>query len=118
MLQKLFISDEFASDATVLPNLETLVLENLPKLAIIQGGFLGRGSFQNLKLLNVGGCEQLKCPFSHDFAQRFHGIERIEILNCSHLVDIFLVEEELNLVHERKGDSHKGMPQIATLIFI
>lgn len=51
--------------------------------------------------------EELKYPFSHDFAQRLHGIERIEILNCSHLVDIFLVEEELNLVHERKGDSHK-----------
>ncbi|GLT33012.1 hypothetical protein SLA2020_076350 [Shorea laevis] len=78
------------------PNLEVLSLQKLTKLEkIFQGRFRGT-SFNNLRVITVGLCNQLKNLFSSSITRQLHQLQEITVTNCRSIEEIVYDEEQGN----------------------
>ncbi|XP_050211725.1 uncharacterized protein LOC126661886 [Mercurialis annua] len=75
------------------PKLELLSLTFLFNLENIWHHQLMPNSFSKLKALIIDGCHKLLTVFPPDDLPRFHRLERLIIMNCSSLQEIFQFQE-------------------------
>ena len=71
------------------PNLEKLILHDLPKLREIWHHQLPLGSFNNLKILKVQNCQGLFNLIPSHLIQRFDNLKELEVNNCEVLKHVF-----------------------------
>ncbi|KAH9784367.1 Disease resistance protein [Citrus sinensis] len=72
------------------PMLESVVLQSLINLERICHGQLRAESFCNLKTIKVGSCHKLKNLFSFSIAKFLPQLERIEVIQCKNVEEIFV----------------------------
>ncbi|KAA8532646.1 hypothetical protein F0562_032538 [Nyssa sinensis] len=72
------------------PNLEILILEDLPNLKCIMEGLpmQSRKSFTSLMELQLIGCGRIKKVFSWGLIRQLHNLERIQIEECPELEEV------------------------------
>ena len=71
------------------PNLEELILDDLPKLREIWHHQLPLGSFNNLKILEVQNCPGLFNLIPSHLIQRLDNLKELEVNNCEVLKHVF-----------------------------
>jgi disease resistance protein RPS2 len=76
----------------VLPNLETLVLENLFNLEEICHGTLPIQSFSKLISFEVKGCDKLKNLLSYSHGRNLPELHKIKICDCKMITEIIAVQ--------------------------
>jgi hypothetical protein len=76
----------------VLPNLETLVVENLFNLEEICHGILPSQCFANLKSFEVKGCDNLKYLLSSSHVMNLPELHKIKISDCKMITEIIDVQ--------------------------
>jgi hypothetical protein len=76
----------------VLPNLETLVLENLFNLEEICHGTLPIQSFSKLISFEVKGCDKLKNLLSYSHGRNLPELHKIKISDCKMITEIVAVQ--------------------------
>jgi hypothetical protein len=76
----------------VLPNLETLVLENLFNLEEICHGTLPIQSFSKLISFEVKGCDKLKNLLSYSHGRNLPELHKIKISDCKMITEIIAVQ--------------------------
>ncbi|CAJ2659419.1 unnamed protein product [Trifolium pratense] len=76
----------------VLPNLETLVLENLFNLEEICYGILPIQCFSKLKSFEVKGCDKLKNLLSYSHDRNLPELHKIKISDCKMITEIIVVQ--------------------------
>ncbi|XP_052293102.1 probable disease resistance protein At4g27220 isoform X10 [Citrus sinensis] len=72
------------------PMLESLVLQSLINLERICHGQLRAESFCTLKTIKVGSCHKLKNLFSFSIAKFLSQLERIKVIQCKNVEEIFV----------------------------
>ncbi|XP_059598364.1 uncharacterized protein LOC100251264 isoform X4 [Vitis vinifera] len=79
----------FFSYQVSFPNLEKLILHNLPKLREIWHHQLPLGSFYNLQILKVYSCPCLLNLIPSHLIQRFDNLKEMDVDNCEALKHVF-----------------------------
>ncbi|XP_030460667.2 LOW QUALITY PROTEIN: uncharacterized protein LOC115680957 [Syzygium oleosum] len=84
-----------SGDVKILSQLTTLTLSDLPRLGYIWNKNPRLAlCFQNLRVLKVQNCENLRFLFSSSMAKALQQIKEIKIASCKLLEDIIDVQEE------------------------
>ncbi|KAK8502347.1 hypothetical protein V6N12_046133 [Hibiscus sabdariffa] len=78
----------------LVPCLESLSLWNLTDLEAIFDDQLKAGSFDRLRIIEVGDCNKLKNLFSFSIATELHQLEKIQASGCDNMVGLIVVKEE------------------------
>ncbi|KAJ9682205.1 hypothetical protein PVL29_018199 [Vitis rotundifolia] len=91
----------FFSYQVSFPNLEKLILYNLPKLREIWHHQLPLGSFYNLQILRVYNCQGLLNLIPSHLIQRFDNLKEMDVDNCEvlkHVFDLQGLDENIRIL--------------------
>ena len=83
------------------PNLEKLILHNLPKLREIWHHQHPPESFYNLQILEVYNCPSLLNLIPSHLIQRFDNLKKLEVDNCEvlkHVFDLQGLDENIRIL--------------------
>ncbi|RWR73013.1 putative disease resistance protein [Cinnamomum micranthum f. kanehirae] len=93
-MEALFDGDEQQETCALLPNLESLRIENLPELRSLCHGPLLPGSLSKLRHLHLSSCNNLKKVFQLGIIRQLCSLEELDIRGCSNMEEIIEIEEE------------------------
>ncbi|GLT33013.1 hypothetical protein SLA2020_076360, partial [Shorea laevis] len=97
------------------PNLEVLSLHQLSKLEKIFQGRFRKTSFNKLRVIAVGLCNQLKNLFSSSITRQLHQLQEITVTNCSNIEEIVCDEEQGNKTDDVEVTKNIELDQLRCL---
>lgn len=101
-LEVVFHSDDPNLEKFVLPCLEKINLENLPKLISIWKG-IDPNVFQNLRFLSLLDCPGLLKLFKRAYAETLKQLYCLKIQNCVRMITVISDDEDNNLLACRQS---------------
>ncbi|XP_034707669.1 disease resistance protein At4g27190-like isoform X2 [Vitis riparia] len=101
------------------PNLENLILYDLPKLRDIWHHQLPLGSFDNLKILEVQNCLGLFILIPSHLIQRFDNLKELKVDNCKvlkHVFDLQGLDGNIRILPRLESLRLKALPKLRRVV--
>ncbi|KAK8368522.1 hypothetical protein V6Z12_A01G046900 [Gossypium hirsutum] len=98
-----------------LSKLQSLELENLPDLRWLFKGSPHSFIFQSLKVVNIGGCGELKSLFSPSLIQSLVLLEKLQIRSCDELKTLLAEPENDDEMESKSSSLPLCLPNLKTL---
>ncbi|XXG39602.1 hypothetical protein AAC387_Pa01g0526 [Persea americana] len=81
-----------AEEDTLLPTLQRLVLDDLPRLTTLCEGVMPLGTLACLKVIEISECPELKYVFQLGLLLNLQNLEEITVRNCGHMEKLMAEE--------------------------
>ncbi|XP_040930474.1 uncharacterized protein [Gossypium hirsutum] len=114
-LQVVLSMDELLYNRVPLSKLQSLELENLPDLRWLFKGSPHSFIFQSLKVVNIGGCGELKSLFSPSLIQSLVLLEKLQIRSCDELKTLLAEPENDDEMESKSSSLPLCLPNLKTL---